>query len=56
MHELLNKFADVFTKPDKPVAWNIKHKIELLDPTKPIPHRRLPIMSERELKKVQKHL
>ena len=45
MHELLNKYADVFTKPGKPVAREIKHKIELLDPAKPIPHHRLQIMS-----------
>ena len=46
MHELLNKYADIFTKPGKPVAQDIKHKIELLDPAKPIPHHRMQIMSE----------
>ena len=36
MCELLDKYADVFTKPGKPVTRDIMHKIELLDPTKPI--------------------
>ena len=56
LSELLNKYADVFTKPGKPVARDIKHKIELLDPAKPIPYHRLQRMSEIELKEVQKHL
>ena len=41
MHELVNKYANVFTKPDKPVARDIKHKIMLLDPEKSIPHHSL---------------
>ena len=54
MHELLNKYADVFTKPDKPVAREIKHKIELLDPAKPIPHHRLQIVSEKSIERSEK--
>ena len=38
MRELVNKYANVFTKPSKPVAREIKHKTELLDPEKPIPY------------------
>ena len=49
--ELLNKNSDVFTKLGKPIAQDIKHKIDLLDPAKPVPHYRLKIMSEVELKK-----
>ena len=45
MRQLVIKYAAVFTKPGKPVAWDIKHKIELLEPTKPKPHRRLLRMS-----------
>ena len=41
MHELVNNYANVFTKPSKPVAQDIKHKIELLDPAKSIPHYKL---------------
>ena len=41
MHELINKYDDVFTKPEKPVAGDIKYKIELLDPAKPITHHKL---------------
>ena len=48
MHELVYKYADVLTKQGKPVVRDTKHKIELLDPEKPIPHHRLQIMSERE--------
>ena len=32
MRELVYKYADVYTKPGKPVAYDIKHKIELLGP------------------------
>ena len=56
MLELLNKYAGVFNLPGKPVAPDIKHKIELLDPATPIPHHRLQIISERKLQKVQKNL
>ena len=56
MCELVNKYADVFTKPGKPIAQDIKHKIELLDPAKPIPYHRLQRISEREFQDVQKHL
>ena len=56
MHELVNNCADVFTKPGKPVAFDIKHKIELLYPEKPIPHHRQQRIREIELKKVQKYL
>ena len=50
MRELLNKYADVFTKASKPIAQNIKHKIGSLDPERPIPHRRLQRMGDKELK------
>ena len=56
MHKLVNKYANVFTKPDKSIARDIKHKIELLDTEKPIPHYRLQRMSEREFQEVQKYL
>ena len=48
MCELVNKFADILTKWGKPVARDIKHKIKLLDPEKPISHR-LQGMTEIEL-------
>ena len=54
MRELVNKFANVLTKPGKPVAPDIKYKIEFLDPEKPIPYRRLQRMTEREFQKVKK--
>ena len=56
MRKLLNKYADVFTKLGQPVAQDIKHRIESLDPVKPIPHHRLQIMIEKEFQEVQKHL
>ena len=56
MHDLVKKYADVLAKPGKPVEWDIKHKIKLLDPAKPIAHHRLQRMSEREFQKVQEHL
>ena len=56
MHALLNKYFGVFTKPGKPVAQDIKHKIEFLDPAKPIPHHRLQRISEIEFQEVQNHL
>ena len=56
MYELINNYADVFTKPGKPVARDIKHKIELLDPEKPKPHHRLKRMGARKLQKEQKHV
>ena len=45
MPKLVNKYANVLTKPGKPVALDIKHKIKSLDPEKPIPHYRLQRMS-----------
>ena len=56
MGELVNTFADVFAKPGKPVAQYIKYRIELLDPKKPLLHHKLQKVSEREFKKVLKHL
>ena len=50
MHDMA-KYAYVFTKLGKPVAQDIKHKIKLLDPEKPIPHHRPQIMSEIALQK-----
>ena len=32
LSELVHKYAVVFTKPGKPVAYDIKHIIELLEP------------------------
>ena len=49
MRELVNKYADVFTKPGKPIARDIKHKIELLYPEKPIAHYKLQIISETDI-------
>ena len=54
--ELLNKYTGVFTKPGEPVLCNMIHKTELLDPEKPISHRRLQRMNEKNLHKVKKHL
>ena len=56
MHELVNKYDGVFTKLCKPVARDIKYKIELLDPEKPITHQKLKRMSENKIKKIQKYL
>ena len=56
MRELVNKYADIVTNPDKPVARDIKHKIDLLDPVKPITHHRLQGISGRKLNKMQKNL
>ena len=56
MHELVNKYADVFTKPGKPVIQDIKHKTKLLDPANPIFLHRLQKMNKIEFKKVRKHL
>ena len=47
--ELLKKYAFVFTKPCKLVARDIKYKIELLDPEKPIAQLRLQIMYEKRI-------
>ena len=49
MHELVNKYTDVLTNLGKPIAQDIKHKIELLDPEKPMPNHSLQIISKREL-------
>ena len=46
MHNLVNTFADVLTKPGKPVSWDIMYKIDLLDTAKLIPHYRQKIMRE----------
>ena len=54
MYKLVNKYADVFTKPGKAIAQDIKHKIELVDPAKPIPQHRLQRMSERKLQESAK--
>ena len=52
---LVNMYADVFTKPGKPIAQDIKHKIELLDPAKPIPHHILQKITEKKFQEVQKY-
>ena len=54
MRELVTKFAGVFIKPGNPVIWNIKHKIEFLDPSKPIPHHKTKRISELKLNENQK--
>ena len=54
--DFLNKYAAVFTKPGRPIARDITHIIELLDPAKPIPRHRLQIKIERELQEVQNNL
>ena len=53
MHELVYKYADIFAKPGKPVAQDIKPKIELLDPAKPKPYQKLQIMSEKISKSIK---
>ena len=53
MCELLKKYADVITKPSKPVALDIKHKTELLDPEKLMHHHRMQIMSKNNFKKCE---
>ena len=54
MRELVYKYADVFTKPCKSIARDIKYKIELLDPEKTIPHHKLLRMNAKELQQVKK--
>ena len=49
MRKLVNQYADIFTKQSKSVAQDIKHKIELIDPEKPLPHYRMPRIHERKL-------
>ena len=56
MHELVNKYADIFVRPGKSVKQNVRTKIELLDPAKYIPHHKLQRMSEGVLREVQKDL
>ena len=56
MCELIKKYADVFTKPGKPVGQNIKRKIKLLGLAKTPPYPRKQNISERELKEIQKCL
>ena len=52
MRKFVIQYTDVLTKANKPVVQDIKEKIKLLDPTKPIPHYKLQIMSERQFKEV----
>ena len=56
MHALVNKYSDALTKLGKPITQDIKHKVELLDPAKPIPHHKLQRVSERELQEITNHL
>ena len=51
-----SKYSVVFIQLDKPVACDIKHKMELLDPKKPIPCHKQQKINERELQEVQKEL
>ena len=53
MHDFVNKYVNVFKKPIKAVEQSIKHRIEQLDPEKPItpiPHYRQKKMNGRGLK------
>ena len=56
MHELINKYANVFIKLGKPVAQDIKHITEFLGHKNLIPHHKKQIMSEKKLYRVQKNL
>ena len=56
MRELINKYADIFTKPSKPFSYDIKHKVELLDPEKSIPHHILLRMSEKRSTKAPERI
>ena len=49
MYELVNNYAYVLTKLGKPVTPEIKHKIEFLDPAKPIAHHKQQRIGERKL-------
>ena len=35
LHDLLHEFKDVFAAPGKPPQSRVKHRIELVDPTRP---------------------
>ena len=35
LHDLLHEFRDVFAAPGKPPQSRVKHRIELVDPTRP---------------------
>ena len=35
LHDLLHEFKDVFAAPGKPLQSHVKHRIDLVDPTKP---------------------
>ena len=54
IRELVYKYADVYTKPGKPVVYDIKHKIELLGPAKPVCYHRLQRMSEKKITRSEK--
>ena len=56
MQNLIAKYKEVFSKPGKPMARDIKHRIELLDPAQKIPYHRQQRMSQLELQEVKKHL
>ena len=56
IQQSVNKHDDVFTKPGKPVAQNIKHKTNLLDPEKPVICHREQGISEIELQEKYKYM
>ena len=53
---LLNEFTDVFMEPIQPHSRPIKHRIELLDPTKPIPNHKQYRLRQKELDKPKKQI
>ena len=53
---LLTEYADVFENPGLPIARNIDHRIDLLNPDVVPPRPRLYRMSEEELAAIKKTL
>ena len=53
---LLDEFADVFTEPTQPHPRPIQHRIELLDPTKPIPNHKQYQLGQKELEEAKKQI
>ena len=47
--QLLDEFPDVFEQPSTPYPRAIQHRIELLDPTRPIPNHKQYRLSQTEL-------
>lgn len=53
---LLSEFRDVFEAPGVPPPRSTRHRIDLVDPTRPPPRHRVYRMSARELAEVRKQL